>query len=518
MKKYLKDFSILFFISIIIFFGFYRHNTPSPYLVNWDLLHHTVLIKQLLQGNFNILLTAISDTFTINSYTPLFHIILALPIAIFNIDILKFFWGAEFFYYLFTTFIAYYIGKKLLNSPWGGFITGFVSLLMFEATAAYTTLFLLPLTLAGTLAAFFWTYFITNKKFSIVYAIISSLIVFALHYMIGGVYIAILIYIYINRRFFSEKIDSIFLSGSFIFMLICILFNLLGQRISVLTRPDAKYFVYSLPAFKALLWQWYGLLPVVLVPLGLYGFAKNHKVGITIVTIFFFVSGLIFFPMSYSLKLFALNHYLISLLIAAGIIRILFLVESKILKLILFIIMFAALTSVFVANINQHLGLSYNGKQNSYISNSDLTAAKWIDDHYRGKKVFLISDPTTQGVFEAIASVNTQGGAFPKAETVKLLDSIKKNSDPNSISNVLKKVNDSMPNQNYRDVTLFVLGGRYFDWQKSDWDCKISYACQSWLPLKIKPSDKRYTKTITDSIYLKPVYYDQENTILELSN
>jgi hypothetical protein len=518
MKKNLKELSVLFFISIIIFFGFYRRLSPSPYLTNWDLLHHTTLIKQLLQGNFNIFLTSISDTFTINSYTPLFHMIMALIIAIFKLDILKFFWVAEFFYYLFTTFVSYYIGNKLTDSPWGGFITGLVSTLIFEATAAYTTLFLLPLTLAGTLTAFFWTYFITSKKNSVVYAFMSSLFIFALHYMIGGVYLAGLIYIFITKKFNSKNINNIFIFGSLIFMLTSIIFNFFGQKISILSRPDAQHFVYSLESFKALFWQWYGILPILLFPLGLIVYQKNHELGNIISTIFFFVTGLILFPMSYSLKLFAINHYLVSLFIAVGIIKLLFLIENKILKLILFILIFTALLSVFIANVNQHLSLSYNGKQNSYISDSDFKTATWIDNYYFGKKVFLVSDPTTQGIFEAITNVNTQGGAFPKVETVKILDTIKKVTDSKKISSSLKKINDSISNQNYRDVTLVVLGGRYFDWQKSDWDCKISYACQSWLPLSIKPSDKKYIKTISDSIYLKPVYQDQENTVLELSN
>jgi len=518
MKKYFKDLSILFFISIIIFFDFYRCLTPFPYLTNWDLLHHTVLIKQLLQGNINILLTSISDTFTINSYTPLFHMIMALPIAIFKINILRFFWFAEFLYFLFTTFIAYYIGKKLIDSPYGGFVTALVSLLIFEATAAYTTLFLLPLTLSGSLAALFLTYFITNKNISVIKAVISGSIVFALHYMIGGVYIAILFYIFIKKRFFSEKSDLFFLIYSFIFMLISMLLNFFGKNISILTRPDTQYFTYSLPAIKALLWQWYGMLPIILFPLGLNFLLKNCKFGKILTTIFFFVTGLILFPMSYSLKLFALNHYLISLIIAVGIIRTIFFFNNKLTKLILFILIFIAFLSVFVVNVNQHLSLSYNGKQNSYISGSDFTTAKWIDDRYNGKKVFLISDPTTQGILEAISTINTQGGAFPRVETVQLLDSIKNENDPKKILKVLKKISDTIPNQNNRDVTLFVLGGRYFDWQKSVWDCKISYACQSWLPLKIKPSDKIYIQTISDSIYLRLVYQDQENTILELGN
>jgi len=518
MKKYFKDLSILFLISFIIFFGFYRQLTPPPYLTNWDLLHHTVLIKQLLQGNFNILLTSMSDTFTINSYTPLFHMIMALPIAIFKINILRFFWFAEFLYFLFTSFTAYYIGKKLIDSPYGGFITALVSLLFFEATAAYTTLFLLPLTLSGSLAALFLTYFITNKNISVIKAVISGFIVFALHYMIGGVYITILFYIFIKKRFFSEKSDLFFLICSFIFMLICFLSNLFGQKISILSRPDAQYFAYSLHAIKALLWQWYGMLPIILLPLGLVIYLKDHKFGKIITTIFFFVTSLILFPVSYSLKLFAINHYLVSLIIAIGIINLLSLFNNKITKFILFILIFTAFLSVFVANVNQHLSLSYNGKQNSYISDSDFKTAKWIDNYYIGKKVFLISDPTTQGVLEALSTINTQGGAFPRAETVQLLDSIKNESDPKKILNVFKKINDTIPSQNSRDVTLFVLGGKYFDWQKSDWGCKISYACQSWLPLKIKPSDKRFTKIITDSILLKLVYQDQENTILELNN
>ncbi len=119
-------------------------------------------------------------------------------------------------------------------------------------------------------------------------------------------------------------------------------------------------------------------------------------------------------------------------------------------------------------------------------------------------------------MFEALAGVNSQGGAFPRKDTVELLDSVSKKASPEIIYKTLKKVHDTLPNQNERDVTLAVFGGRYFNWQRFSWECKISYACQSWLPQKIKFIDKVFIKNISDNNYFKAIYVDPENVIFEL--
>lgn len=518
MKKYLKDSILLFFACAMAFFLVYRRETPIPFLVNWDLLHHTTLVKQLLEGNFSLSLMAISDTFTVNSYTPLFHLIIALPAVLFKTDVLGLFWIAEFFHYLFTTAVAYYIGKKLIHSPQGGLVTAFISLLVFESTAAYTTLFLLPLTLSGTLAALFATHFITHKKINPVRVFVTALIVFALHYMIGALYLGLLSLIYVSRKAQSGRLNlSIFAALSF-FALTGVILNLTGQKIPLLDRPDAQYFVYTIPALWALFGQWYGFLPIPFMILGLVYFGKNHDTGWKFLMVFLSISALILFPMSYGLKFFAVNHYFMAVLLAAGIIKALSVFDKRWVKIGLLSLICAAMAGVFVTNMNEHLRLSFNGKHNSYISESDIRAARWIDSHYGGKRVFMVSDPTTQGTFEAISTVNTQGGAFPRHETVVLLDSMRTESDPKKISDAFMGVHDALPSQDERDVTLLALGGRYFAWQQFDWECKTSYACQSWLPLKIKASDKKYLENISSSIYMKLVYSDSETAIFELNS
>ncbi len=341
---------VLTIIASFLFFVFFRSNTPIHYIANWDLLHHVSLIRQLIQGNFSFILSQISDTFTFNSYTPLFHYLMAIPTLLFKTDILYVMWWGEFGHYLFTTFVSYWIGKKILKNQWGGLITALVSLVIFESTVAYTTLFLLPLTVAGTLGALFIVEIITTPKGHPVAKkmIVSSLIIFLMHYLIGAVYIFLMLIESIYRRITRSHLKKIFIAVSFGFLLLSLLMEFLDIRLFITTRPDAKHFIYSLKELFTMLYQWYGFLPALFIPYGIYTLIKSREDAKSkIVFISFFLTALAFFPFSYSLKIYVLARYFVNLLIAAGILGIINQLKSKSLQVVLAFFILLALCSIF---------------------------------------------------------------------------------------------------------------------------------------------------------------------------
>jgi len=518
-KKDLYELLLLTTVATGLFFIVYRVSTPIPGIVNWDLLHHLNMVRELIKGNFSLILSQISDTFTFNSYTPFFHILIVAPTLLFKADTTQVMWWAEFFHYLFTTYISYWLGKKVLGGRWGALMTALISLFIFESTVAYTNLFFLPLTLAGTLGALFTAEIITShkKEFNFKNFVLGFLIVFMIHYMIGIAYLLLISVIYIYHKSKSTKLKKILLIGSFVFLTASVLINYFNQKLFITDRPDAKHFIYSIQELLAMFNQWYGFLPILFIPAGLYFIIKKkHELGWMIVFAVFSLSGMAFFPFSYGLKVYALDRYFINLLIVCGILSFLHEFHNRFLQIFLIIVVSLAFCSVFVANINAHLQLSYNGKNNSYISKADLEAANWLNNNFKGKRIYLISDPTTQAVFEALAGINSQGGAFPRPDTVELISSINSGLDATSIRDILLKVHDTLPYQNGRDITLFVLSGRYFNWQRFSWECKTSYACQSWLPQEIQSSDYDLIQKMTDSNYFKAIFKNKENVIFEL--
>ena len=335
IKETIKEIFLLIILVLASFFFLYRAKTPIAYITNWDWLHHISLIRQIINGKFNLLLTNISDTFTVNSYPPVFHLLISIPTVIFRFNLLRLFWWLELFHYLFTTFVSYWMGRQIFKQRWGGLITALLSMLIFESTVVYTNLFLLPQTIAGVFGALFLIYFIANPLKLSIWKFISSVIfVLMFHYLIGIIYLLLISLIYFNFKIKSVKFNKLLMFCSAFFLIISFILALFNQKIVLSNRPDAQHFIYNGQQLITLFNQWYGFLPLVFIPLGIYKLIKKDHYGKLVIFLFFLTGALSILPFSYSLKIYVLGRYFTNLIIAGGILKIIENINQKYIQIL----------------------------------------------------------------------------------------------------------------------------------------------------------------------------------------
>ncbi len=511
---------LLIFFSAIYFF-IWKGNTTEPGIVNWDILHQTVLINHLVAGNFNFLSSSVSDTFTFNGYLPLIHSLFAVPIILFKTTALPLYWWAEFIYYLISVATSYWLAKKLISLPMSGIIGAILGAFIFESNVAYTNLFLLPQTLTATVGVILLTKFAISQrpKLSLSF-LLSSLTLVLTHSVIGLAYFfglsIILATKQIDRFTKNQRIKILVLFISLILPFACALLGL--NHLFILPgRLEAKDFVYSTVQKLSFFYQWYGLFPPMFLPIGFFYFLRkqfNKSFSLLIVTLFF--ASLSIFPFSYSLKFFTLEHYFLNTLLAGGTAFVLSKITLRPFRYLFLIIVAIALFTIFLQNILTHLQSSFNGRTNSYISPQDFETATFLTKNYDPNKTFLISDPTTQATLEATTGINTQGGAFPRPDTVDILDPLQNESSPEIFYYNLLKIHDTLPHENLRTKTLFVLSGRYFAWQEFPEEQKKNYFYQVWTSQKIWKRDEPLIKRLSQSPYFRLVFRNNEDAILEL--
>lgn len=519
-----KDILVLIFliiVSSVVFLGIFRAGTPYPYVTNWDAFHHTTLTNNLAMGKFSFLLSEISDTFTFNSYLPLYHVLIAVPHILTNSDVLSMFWFLDYFHFLITVVISYWAGKKIFKSSLAGLITGLLAVFVFESNVVYAGFFFIPQTVAAVLSAYFIVHKISKDSDSLsnFEIILSSLVICAFHFIIGAVYVLTYVIVKI-LGLVNQKIDnSIFrlaIVTTMIVFSIAALYLGFHAQLTLSLRNDAVDFIFTGGEKISFFYQWYGILPLALIPLGIIYFIKHRfRQNYLFLSVTFFLLGLSLMPFSYGLKFFAIGRYFFNILLAGGIYFFARNIKSPWFKNILGLFLVAGFLPVFIVNSLNFLQSSFHNNIYSFVSPLDFEAIKWVQNNYNSKNTFLISDPQTQNIFEAGTLINTQGGAFPNNDTVKLLDSINNETDTHKTYTTLLQIRDNLDNSNKEHI-LFVTGGRYFTWQRFPKEWKESYFYQVWTGQDVWLMDYETIRLLSESPYFRIVFQNSENVILEL--
>lgn len=518
MKKFFPP-AFLLILAAAVWFFIWRVNTPVGDVVNWDFFHHAVAINNLARGNVSLILTQISDTFTFNSYTPLFYLPFALIRRLTGIDTLALLWWGELVHFLLTVLVSWWIGRKILGR-FGGFLTGLFGIFVFESNTVYAGLFLLPQTAAALLGSAILAWVITAQQRRPAWwklALLSG-VVLATHFIIGAAFLVCLLTVFLLRagNISFSRSRTLLLLGPLVLLAISLF---LGQTTQFLVpnRLDAADFVFNTATKLKFFYQWFGLLPWLFLPVGIVSLWRRRQESADL-TLFLslILLAMAFFPLSYGLKFYVLGRYFLNVVLAAGLLALVRNFRSIAVQGALVLIVGLALGSNLLVNMLSTLQASFNGQTNSFISPADHQATTWLKSHYDGPQTFLISDPETQAVFEAAAEVNTQGGAFPRPDTVVALDSLARETNPDIFAAQLLTIHDTLPLQDSRTKTLVNLGGRYFVWQRFSAAQKLSSFFQVWTPQKLAENDLAFIKKLSSSSRFRLVYQDDENAILEI--
>lgn len=513
---------ILIFTSITYFFT-WKSQTPHPLSLNWDIFEHITVANKISSGSFSLLPSYISDTFTFNGYTTLFHTLLALPSIIFKTSLYGVYWWLEYWHYLFTTIIIYWGSLYLFKDRGVALVSALISSLIFESNIVYSTLFLIPQTLVALIG--FGSAInlakmhdnIHQTVYKLIQLLIVSVFLLLTHFIVGAVAILLLTALI----FYLYKVTSKNLTA-----VLCVLTILLFagsaatglNKLIILTgREEAIHFSLSLLEKIEMFFNWYGLSIFLILPLGVYAiyrYASNRTLLFAPVFAIILLA-LAFAPFSYSLKFYVLGRYWVHIILASGIWFLLSNLPKK-LSLIAGVALILAFYIVFYFNqLSYKSNLYYQG-YSSHTSINEVKAALWLKKYYAKQNVLLISDPATMYVFEAISGLNTQGGAYTNQETRSKLIELHKLPDFSQIKERILEVQDTLPHEQIESKHLFIVSGRYLVWQSYPENWKNSFFYNVWKPQEIDLSKMSFVNFLSINPYFKIVYQNNELIIFEI--
>lgn len=458
--------SILFLIIVsAIFYGIWRWNSPYPYTLNWDIWEHQTVVNAIRGGSFAVNPSELSDTFQFNGYTTAFHVIIAGFQAISGTrDILGFWWIAEGAFFMLTTIAMYFFAYTLTKNKLASVMAGVLSAGFFESSMAYTTLFLIPQTLAAVL----WVIAIIlitrqPREVRLKTALLFSLTIILLHGVVGifgGV--LLLLYVFALRGRLSPGIPlAAFALGYGVPALLASRFP-----VGSINAGEALHFTQTIGEKLALVRGWYGFLPI---PFLLMGSWKGNR---AVTALFSLTLGVVLSPFPYVLKFTVYMHYLMIALMAGGLVRF-----ATLRNLILITI---AAGLIFVSNAyTWQKPVLFHGIA-SQVSSDEIAAAKFLKSNYEG--AFLVSDPATQGILEALSGIDTQGGPYMNTESRK-----------------------NLLGMNLKPETFLAVSARTMKWFATDPKDQMSIAFNVWRPDALSITDQLYIARLgLNEIYRNP--------------
>ncbi len=502
--------------SAFLFFTLFKSLTPYPYHMNWDVYEHIKLSQELLAGRISVFPSHMSDTFTFNGYTPLFHLLLSLPSALFKASLQGVYYFAEWWFYLTVVLSSIAISFKVFKHKLHALVGGIFAATVFSSAVVYMPLFFLPQSLTALLTVLLLFFAKHETKKDMLILFLSCLILFLLHFVIGFVGAGIVLlwhgYHYLKERVAILHTPWVLFSGGILSGLSLIgmfLLHALGG-IQLTGREEAVYYQFGLPQLAQFFLSWYGILGIILLPVGLFVLFRSvkseHKV-LAILSLLIF--AVCFSPLSYALKFFSIGFFFMNLILTAGVSRVLFLLPQKA-KRIGVGLLALAMTSIFYANQVTYKQFLYHSGVESHVSPLEMDAGKFLQSK---KGVFLISDPATQGVLEAVGNADSQGGVYMSEASRKTLSHLSE-IDEADTKELLLSVTDELQDKKFTTRYL-VLSGRYFAWLRLPQWQRESFYFNIWKPRELSVEDNLVIQKYLDA-GLIPVYANSEMVLFEL--
>lgn len=515
VKNNLQDFSFYFltFTSLfLLYLVIWRGTTPYPLVLNWDFFEHLTVINQLSLNQFSLLGTRLTDTFTFNSYTTFFHVLLTLPITLFKTDLLGVYWWIEMIHYLLTIAVSGLLAKKLFHTKAVAILAMIITGLVFESSIIYRSFFFIPQTFTAFLSMLLLYEIVSQKIQNRLFIALGFLALFLMHFIIGPVSILINLGWLLVSHFRRLLNFNLFLNITLAGLFFSIVLNFL-PGVDLTQREEATHLLIT-PWEKAVYFlHWYGFLLPILVGLNIFLYKRldnfNQKM---ILLTGLNLAALAVLPVAYFMKFYVLAGYFINISLAFG----LYYLASEFKPIFRWLIYGWVILCLFIVFYLNQLSFKnpfYFEGNHSHISQSEMEAALWIRTNFDQKTTFLISDPGSQYVFESLSLVNSQGGSYMNEQTRQKLIGINWSNDSQSIKNNLQQIEDTVSKQKI-EKRLFIIGGRYFAWQKLPADEKMSVYFNVWRPHKIDASDYSYINFMTKNF--KVLYQNNEIIILEI--
>ncbi|MDO8504129.1 MAG: hypothetical protein Q7S60_05625 [bacterium] len=134
----LMPFALLFVITGFLHFFIWKSLTPYPLALNWDIYEHITNAHLIAGGQFAFSPSQISDTFTFDGYSTLFHTLLSLPELLLKSHLIGLYWWLEYWHYLLSSIVVYVATVNFLGNKKVAFLSALISSLVFESSIVYS--------------------------------------------------------------------------------------------------------------------------------------------------------------------------------------------------------------------------------------------------------------------------------------------------------------------------------------------------------------------------------------------
>ena len=511
----IKEYVLVAFGIGIVGMFIWRSNSPYPDPLNWDIYEHLTLSNQLLQGHFNLLLKSYSDTFLVNTYLPFFHIILTAPRMFFSPNVLGYYWWLEILHYAIIVGISGWLAWVLTGRRLVTVVAMVIAGFTFESFIAYTSLFLLPQTLTAVIFIACLVELLRGyRSHSLpqVYEVVMWSIFLVLSHFFVGTFSALLFigFYILLRADFKTVLDQ---SWKWTVPLcVAILIGVIGLNNWISWNPfntdESRFFNLSLMQKFVLLTQWYGYAFFILTPIGAYAVYKRSSYALRIFAVICLaLLSALAFPFPYNIKLFVIARFFFQTMLAIGLAWLIDLISQRLLRLIALGIWTGVFMSIFMLN-QQYAFKQYIEYRGSYthVTTNERLAGDFLRQSFPDPTAgFIISEPATQYILEAYTGINSQGGAYMTAETRTTLDFVFPNPDTVQIAEALKLIHDEVTSVEEAN-RLFIVSGRFFDWQAASKEEQQAIFFNIWRPRDFHQSELGYMTMLKNSPEFELLY------------
>jgi hypothetical protein len=501
--------------------------------LNWDFYQHQLLAEVIQGGNFSFFTSELSDSYGFASYPPLFHLNLALsqgfaPLR--SAAAIETFWNlTSFFHLLLWVAASACLAWAFTKSRKIALVTALISAFIFDGVMSMSNLFLLPQTTAALIAMFCLADTIARpgrRWWKMLLLTFTSVIILVLsHFVIGSAAAGLLIVttLYFCLPFFQKKIPLIIFGVLVAIFSLAMIFVSRAVDLSALNHGEAAVFTFTASEKIADFNRYYGYGGFIFwaIGLGLAGhfvrINRRRRAYFWLLALNIVMLAVIFSSFPYTLKFVTLAKTIFELTIAIAIVNLLGFLNHFYLKVIAVLVLLVYLGSMFVNNdAIWKQSLYYQGNY-LHVSDEELKVADWLRAKYLplGQSVLLISDPSTQQIFEGLSHVNTPGGSYMSAGNRQKVVALYQDPDIERFFDNLGSVSDNLVPQSQITKRLLVMAGRTFSWWQAAPENQLSFGYGNWQPQDFNAYDQLFALSLRDDDCIKKVYQSDLLMIFE---
>lgn len=510
------------FASSLAALSIFRHQSPYPSVLNWDLFEHLVVSRAMVNGEAHLLLGAYTDTFTLETYTPIYHVLLAIPELLSpGLDPAGYYWFLDGLHNLAAALAGAFLGWRATRSAGVACWSGAGAAFLFESFVAYSAFFHMPQNLAGLFFTVTLATLLGGHRPGAGRLVLWATFLSMMHYFVGPV--GALVLLGVAAGMGGTVTSPIREQRRFLLLFLallglCVMVSIWHAELRFDPFGTAESVVFNLPITDRLAWiaHWYGFGPLVLtipvIALTLRGGRATRIMG----ALSFFFLLVAIAPVPYTFKFITLAHGIFASVSGLVLHTTLAAIRPRAARFVSASAFVATLGFLLAANdrLEVKRWIRTDGVA-TLLSPDEREAARFLSARYGFRGAFLVSDPGTQHVLEGLSGVETQGGGYANEATRSALRLMGGHEDADAMADAALNVRDLLPKRS-SGPRLIALGGRFFAWQRASAEEQSSISFNIWRPRPMSPAERRVVDRLAMSPRFLTLFRNESLAILEV--